>query len=289
MIALYVLRLCLIIVHLALTRTESDLPALLSQVEGIFSGNKAIPKTVMVTACNFGFINHLHNFKCFADRLGMKFIVFALDAEAHAYIKANTSMVSYQMTSGVVGNVTGESSDFRSKQFNLITAKKKEAVHNILKLGYDVLFTDTDVALLRNPMPYLLWDNIDYVHSLNAVCTQREFWKFKTSKEEGNTGFYFVRSNNQTIKLWELAYEAALKSPKLDDQAVFWNVIRRLSDPVIMPLDKCQHLNNISNVTKSTTKMQTPLITCVLDSCIFSSGMLSRIYVPEYTYEQLMV
>ena len=67
-------------------------------------------------------------------------------------------------------SVTSDSVTFRSKQFNLITARKKEAVHDILVLGYDVLFSDTDVAMLRDPLPYLLWKNVDYVHSLNAVC-----------------------------------------------------------------------------------------------------------------------
>ena len=34
--------------------------------------------------------------------------------------------------------------------------------------------------------------------------------------------------------------------------------------------------------------MNTPLVTCVLDPCVFSSGMLSRVWVPEYTYEALL-
>jgi hypothetical protein len=36
-------------------------------------------------------------------------------------------------------------------------------------------------------------------------------WDFHKSKIEGNTGFYFVRSNNNTIKLWADAYAAAPK------------------------------------------------------------------------------
>lgn len=74
-------------------------------------------------------------------------------------------------TGGAVGEVTGASTEFRSKQFNLITARKKEAVHDILMLGYDVLFSDTDVAVIRDPLPYMLRTNVDYVHSLNYMCT----------------------------------------------------------------------------------------------------------------------
>ena len=38
-----------------------------------------------------------------------------------------------------------------------------------------------------------------------------EKWDFHKSKVEGNTGFYFVRSNNNTVQLWANAYAAAPK------------------------------------------------------------------------------
>ena len=80
-------------------------------------------------------------------------------------------MYSYLMT-GVANSIGSAATEFRSKQFNLITAKKKEVVHDILVLGYDVLFSDTDVALVRDPIPYLLWEGVDYVHTVNTVCTE---------------------------------------------------------------------------------------------------------------------
>eukprot|EP01036_Dinobryon_divergens_P028204 gene28204-37108_t len=120
-------------------------------------------------------------------------------------------MSAYHMVGGAVGEVTTDPQKFRSKQFNLITARKKEAVHDILKLGYNVLFSDTDVAMIRDPLPYMLWENVDYVHSLNYWCNVGEKWDFHKSKVEGNTGFYFVRSNNNTVQLWANAYAAAPK------------------------------------------------------------------------------
>ena len=109
----------------------------------------------------------------FADRLGIKFMVIAMDEQAHEYISKNTTMMSYLMSKGKGGQLTtGESTEFRSAQFNIITAKKKEAVHDILLLGYNVIFSDTDVAIVRDPVPRMIWDGVDYVHSLNAVCTK---------------------------------------------------------------------------------------------------------------------
>jgi hypothetical protein len=153
---------------------REELKRQLAKVAGIYkdpSKAKGYEKTVLITGCNRGFVNHLHNFKCFADRLGMKFLVMAMDREAHEYITRNTTMSSYLMVGGAVGEVTGAATEFRSKQFNLITARKKEAVHDILQLGYDVLFSDTDVAIIRDPLPYMIRANVDYAHSLNYMCT----------------------------------------------------------------------------------------------------------------------
>ncbi len=268
---------------------KDELLKLLNRVAGVYTDPSKGPigvdlsKTVLITGCNHGFLNHLHNFKCFADRLGMKFLVIAMDHKAHQHLSINTSMVSYEMSSDAAGqSVTGESQEFRSKQFNLITARKKEAVHDILSLGFDVLFSDTDVAMIRDPLPYMLFNNVDYVHSLNYMCKLNEPWDFRRSKIEGNTGFYFVRSNTNTIKLWSDAFAAAPKYPKLDDQAIFWKVIRESVNPTINPLDKCKHM---PAPTAAAGKGGVPVLTtCMIDTCVFSSGMLSRVYIPELTY-----
>jgi len=150
----------------------------LRQVAGVYKDRRSrfhpdidLSKTVLITACNYGFINHLHNFKCFVDRLGMKFLVIAMDKQAYNYLTNHTSMHTFFMTGGSIGEVTGLPQEFRSKQFNLITAKKKEIVHDILMLGYDVLFSDTDVAMIRDPLPYMIRINVDYAHTLNYMCT----------------------------------------------------------------------------------------------------------------------
>ena len=155
---------------------KDKLRGLLQQAAGVYTDPQrqvGLERIVVVTGCNHGFLNHLLNFRCFADRLGMKFLVVAMDEKANTYLTKHTKMLTYYMPTGAdntSASVTSDSVTFRSKQFNLITARKKEAVHDILVLGYDVLFSDTDVAILRDPLPYLLWENVDYVHSLNAVC-----------------------------------------------------------------------------------------------------------------------
>lgn len=134
-----------------------------------------LEKTVFVTAANHGFLNHLMNFYCFVEKLKLKVLVVSLDEEIDKYLASHNSsyIVSYFLggESGKEQVQTGAAS-FRSEQFNLMTLRKKHVVLNILKEGYDVMFSDTDVALLGDPFPYLLWKNMDYVHSLNEPCSE---------------------------------------------------------------------------------------------------------------------
>jgi len=284
-----------------ITHDSETIDTVLARVAGVYHtepGAKprhaGLEKTVVLTGCNHGFLNHLQNFKCFMDRLGMKFLVVALDRKTHDYLRLNTTVESIYMNTASAAGISEGSASFRSAQFNLITARKKEAVHDVLSLGYDVLFSDTDVALIRDPFKYLLWQNVDYVHSLNQICDTVDHWTFRGSpKEEGNTGFYFVRSNARTIKLWQTAYEAVPHYPGLDDQAVFWRIIRQSTDPPVVPIGACRHYSDAGAegydpVSGNAADAPVPLVTCVLDPCVFSSGMLSRVWVPEYTYEQLL-
>lgn len=272
-----------------LTQAEVDkFRAQLDRVAGVYKdpvlANKYnLKKTVVITGCNHGFLNHLYNFDCFMRRLGMKYLVITMDSDAENVLANMTNFVTFPIT----GGISAKSTLFREKQFNLITARKKAAVHSIMQLGYDVLFSDTDVALLRDPFPYLLWRNVDYVHSLNGFCLTTNYWDgFFKSRSEGNTGFYYVKATNQTINLWAAAYAATAKHPKLDDQAVFWKVIRQSKDPQIVPLGRCRHYDN--QPITSEQGVQT-LVTCLLDTCVFSSGMISRLYEPEMTYETLQL
>jgi hypothetical protein len=152
-----------------------DLLAAVQHAAGVYSDphrQKGFEDIVVVTGCNYGFLNHLHNFKCFADRLGIKFLAVSMDQQAHDYLSNRTDIVSYNAGAGRVGEVGGGNVEFRSKEFNILTAKKKEVVHDILRLGYSVLFSDTDVVMVQDPMPYVLWRNVEYVHSINAICTK---------------------------------------------------------------------------------------------------------------------
>jgi hypothetical protein len=135
-----------------------------------------ISKVVLVTAVNYGFLNHFMNFYCFLEKVHMKVLVVSLDEKINDYFHTHnqSSIISYYMEQQHGKEKIGsDSAKFRSKQFILMTAQKKAVVLDILKLGYDVMFADVDVPIISDPFPYLLWNGIDYVHSLNDPCLHR--------------------------------------------------------------------------------------------------------------------
>lgn len=101
--------------------------------------SKNLSNVVIVTSVNFGYLNHLHNFKCFIDRLNLKVLVVAMDLKVHNYISDHmVNFYSYYATGN--DTVHEEATVFRTKQFHVITNRKKEIVLSILKLDFDVFF-----------------------------------------------------------------------------------------------------------------------------------------------------
>jgi Nucleotide-diphospho-sugar transferase len=157
------------------TPTEIGLSKSLAMSAGVYqdsSSNPLLKKTVVITGCNHGYLPFLNNFKCFIDRLNMKVLVFSMDLRTHMHVlhRMNSSMKSFHW----VGKnaISEESADFRSEQFNLITHSKTSYTQMVLSLGYDVLFIDLDIALIRDPLPYIIWRNVDYVFTHNKICPQ---------------------------------------------------------------------------------------------------------------------
>lgn len=168
----------LLLLVLAHSLPDEALTTALSKAAGVYidpASNKLgvdMSHTVLVTGCNYAYLHFLHNLKCFVDSLGLKVLVFALDKRAHEYISSNMGPNMYSVFVGGLEEVGEGVSVFATHQFHVLTTRKKESVLSVMELGYDAVFVDTDIAVLRDPMPYLLWKNVDYVHSLNHICPQ---------------------------------------------------------------------------------------------------------------------
>lgn len=155
---------------------SEELELILKKAVGVYQDslyNPKMNKTVIITSSSYGYLNFLCNFKCFMDRLKLKVLVVSMDSKIHMKINQhmNTSFSSFFWQSNQT--ITGDEINiFRSAQFNSITHRKIEAIILVMTLGYDVIFIDSDIALIRDPIPYLIWRNVDYSFSHNKICPQ---------------------------------------------------------------------------------------------------------------------
>jgi hypothetical protein len=174
-------------------------------------------RTVVVTVANMGYLSHLRNFECFARRLHLHFLILAVDdslvqalqeemqSGAHQYFQVVRYSGRLTDTSTPIVVPSSESmqaaAGFQSAAFNLISLRKFEAVYDLQRLGFDVLFVDADVVVLQDVFHVLLRPalaEVAYMHSMNHLCsTDKEdlgyLQKSQAQPIDGNTGFHFFQ------------------------------------------------------------------------------------------------
>jgi len=213
---------------------SNELQSTASQAAGVFrsiAARRARPElrnAIVVTAANIAYSHHIENFCCWMSRLGFRALLFSLDPEMHKYALAMTTkdrtVDEPLLYSYLWGTNIKKVAEWRTPAFHAITTAKLEVVLSLLRWQYDVLFVDADVALIRDPFPYLMWKNVDMAYSVNQICPHSDtfdVWK-ELRADEGNTGFYFIRSTSSTIRLYDLTIEEAKRYPNLDEQTIFW-------------------------------------------------------------------
>ncbi|CAI9095839.1 OLC1v1031862C1 [Oldenlandia corymbosa var. corymbosa] len=75
--------------------------------------------------------------------------------------------------------------------------RKIEIMYTVLNLGYNAIFTDTDILWFRDPFLHFLEDadmQLSSDHYRGSPTAKRNI---------PNTGFYYVKSNNRTIQFFE--------------------------------------------------------------------------------------
>ncbi|EOA37614.1 hypothetical protein CARUB_v10012005mg [Capsella rubella] len=104
---------------------------------------------------------------------------------------------------------------FMSKGFIEMMWQRTRLLLDVLRRGYHVIFTDTDVMWLRNPLSQL---NVSLDMQISVDSTFRGGHLI-------NTGFYHVRSNNKTISLFRQWYDMRLNSTGMKEQDVLKNLL----------------------------------------------------------------
>ncbi|XP_022155749.1 uncharacterized protein At1g28695-like [Momordica charantia] len=115
----------------------------------------------------------------------------------------------------------GGEKPYMSDDFIKMMWRRTEFLLEVLKRGYNFIFTDTDVMWLRNPF-------------LKLSPNRTEDLQISTDGFSGNpwgeenlinTGFYFVRSNNKTVALFQSWYDLKENSTGKKEQDVLLELI----------------------------------------------------------------
>ncbi|XP_019192707.1 PREDICTED: uncharacterized protein At1g28695-like [Ipomoea nil] len=93
---------------------------------------------------------------------------------------------------------------YLSKGFVSMMWRRTLFLTDVLKRGYNFIFTDTDIMWLRNPFRRLS-HNVSEDMQISTDQFNGDPW---SAWNPINTGFYYVRSNNRTIALFETWYSS---------------------------------------------------------------------------------
>ncbi|KAF5800299.1 putative nucleotide-diphospho-sugar transferase [Helianthus annuus] len=112
---------------------------------------------------------------------------------------------------------------YMSEDFIKMMWQRTRFLGDVLRRGYNFVFTDTDVLWLRNPFPRLtLNETIDLQISVDQFNGNQ--W---SQTNPINTGFYMIKSNNKTIALFDEWYGQRNNSTGKKEQDVLVELMQK--------------------------------------------------------------
>lgn len=167
-------------------------------------------RLVVALVVNYAYRHLALNFVCNLNRLGIEnYLIFSLDVFAFEFFIRN-KVNTFMFTEGEIPDDLGsfrylrdKEDSFGTKAFVETSRRKSFHVLKVLELGYSVMFSDVDVAWVRNPLPQVLKKHADIVIQSDLSSLHKD----KPRNYNINSGLYLARSNHRTIT----AFHAILK------------------------------------------------------------------------------
>uniref|UniRef100_A0A7S0FFA7 Nucleotide-diphospho-sugar transferase domain-containing protein n=1 Tax=Pyrodinium bahamense TaxID=73915 RepID=A0A7S0FFA7_9DINO len=203
---------------------------------GLYLDKTAHPefaRTLLLTVSNVAYAPILRNWRCHADRLGLDYIVIALDPQLAEETGPERTLL-------VQGTYFPEAQTFRHGQFNAMSCLKLQIVKDILKdTGFDVVFSDPDNVFRQDPFApnvslgsKMRSGTYQYIYQQNhGRLSLPNASDIASEVSEGNTGFYFA-SGSSKVTAMQALFQAALQEcqwhPNIDDQTNFWAALKNV-------------------------------------------------------------
>ncbi|EFJ49793.1 hypothetical protein VOLCADRAFT_117113 [Volvox carteri f. nagariensis] len=126
---------------------------------------------------------------------------------------------------------------FHDTGFNSLGFAKVKYILNGLSLGHDVVFLDTDIVVMRDPLPYLLVHDADLFGSMEKCMVYNDSLSFNSPEFKSlrkrppaiNIGMLYFKASASVTRCvynwaWEMRSEVQTR-PRLWDQDIFGKVM----------------------------------------------------------------
>ena len=160
--------------------------------------------TVLMTATDTSseFEELLDNWLCHTRRLELTPLVWALDESTHRKLQRRHGVHSFFKPALSLPQ-RARPSEYKkpsSEEYTIAVALKPLVILEVIRLGFDALFLDVDIALIADPLPWLLRSaNAAMQVSLNY--DDRPAQQRVTGMPDINTGVLHARSNAGMVAL----------------------------------------------------------------------------------------
>lgn len=138
-------------------------------------------------------------------------VMIAFDKKAYARCVSLHPYCFSMTTEGV--DFSGEKY-FMSVGYLKMMWRRIDFLRVVLEMGYNFIFTDTDIMWFRNPIPHFYPDGDFQIACDHFLGNELDL------DNRPNGGFNYVKSNNRTIEFYKFWYSSRERHPGLHDQDV---------------------------------------------------------------------
>lgn len=201
------------------------IPHTLSHLLSIVAENRS----VIMTAATYAYREFVMSFICNLRELHItNFVIAALDKEMYKYLYVRGIPVYFEdIKKGLIGSkenklkgalVESGCDGFYSDCFKLLTKLKSRTMVQILRLGYHVLWSDSDIVWFKNPLPSLLKMASEYTDNglLIVQSNEPDVDMPPNGIRRINSGFYLAMATPRTIEAFDTIISKAAVSTETE-------------------------------------------------------------------------
>ncbi|KAK6925430.1 Nucleotide-diphospho-sugar transferase, partial [Dillenia turbinata] len=145
------------------------------------------------------------------QRLLNHLVVVALDLKAYQRCLTRHPHCYFLTTEGI--DFSNEA-QFMTSTYLSMMWRRIDFLRSVLEMGYNYVFSDTDIIWFRDPFPWFFPD-ADF-----QIACDKFYGNPNDKGNRPNGGFKFVRSNKRTIEFYKFWYGSRDKFPGIHDQDV---------------------------------------------------------------------